>query len=73
MSTLVEECMKALNLRKTKSILEMTLEERELYKVCMQVMDNNVIVVDAEPISAERLAEAVKYLKKKQLKFVVLT
>ncbi len=54
-------------------MLGMTLEERELYKICTQTEDNNVVVGDAEPLSAEKLAEVVKYLKKKQLKFVVLT
>ncbi len=73
MGELMEECLKVFNLKQKKSILEMTLEERELYKVCVQTEDNNVVVVDGEPMSAERLAEAVKYLKKRQLKFVVLT
>ncbi len=69
----VEECLKILEVQKKKNMLEMTLEERELYKICNQIPDNNVIVIDAEPLSPEKLAEAVKYLKRKQLKFVVLT
>ncbi len=69
----VEECLKLFGLKSKKSVLEMTLEERELYKVCTQVEDNNVIVVDGEPMTPEKLAEAVKYLKRRQLKFVVLT
>ncbi len=68
-----EECLKAFELENKKSMINMTLEERELYQICTQIIDHNVIMVDAEVLTPEKLAEAVKYLKKRQLKFVVLT
>jgi uracil phosphoribosyltransferase len=73
MGELMDECLNLFNLKQKKSVLEMTLEERELYKVCTQTEDNNVIVVDGEPMTPEKLAKAVEYLKKRKLKFVVLT
>ncbi len=69
----LKECLKLFGLQDVKNVLKTTLEEQELYRICLNVSDNNVVIVDAEPLSANKLAEIVKYLKNKQLKFVVLS
>ncbi len=68
-----EECLKLFGVKDKKSVIGLTLEEQEIYKICLDTSDNNVVIVDAEPLSADKLAEIVRYLKNKQLKFVVLS
>ncbi len=73
MNITVKECLRMFDIKDTKNILEMNLEEREIRKVCEQIQSDEVIVIDAEPITAEKLAEVVKYLKDKNLKFLIFT
>jgi 23S rRNA pseudoU1915 N3-methylase RlmH len=72
MNTVLEDCLKVFNIKDTKNILELSLEEREIRKMCEQIQSNEVVVIDAEPVKAEKLAEIVKYLKTKNFKFLVI-
>jgi 23S rRNA pseudoU1915 N3-methylase RlmH len=69
----LKECIKVFNIKDTKNTLEMSLEEREIRKMCEQIESDEVVVIDAEPITAEKLAKVMKYLKEKNLKFLVFT
>jgi hypothetical protein len=73
----LEECLKSFGIKKVNNIMQLKSEDNEIYKVCMRVVyrnsDNDIVMVDGSDLSAEKLAEVVRYLKSKNIKFAVLT
>ncbi len=73
----LEECLESFGIKKVNSIMQLKSEDNEIYKVCMRVAyrygDNDIVMVDGSDLSAEKLAEVVRYLKSKNIKFAVLT
>jgi len=67
------DCLGVFNLKETKNMLELTLQERELYKMCESIMTGATPVVDAEVLSLGYLVLVVKYLKENGLKFLILS
>jgi hypothetical protein len=67
------DCLGVFNLKETKSMLELTLQERELYKMCESIMTGATPVVDAEVLSLNTLISAVKFLKANNFKFLILS